>query len=152
MSVILLSVLGSHFVDGFIPRSVMVLILSAYGNLDLHSRLPHLLGRPRSTGVPALQYTVRGRRSTDHHGFPAEADDDRSRTVGRIVLLTAAAIVFSVQIPAGGDEGEAALEPSVPVLSRRAVDLVDPDTHRAFTRWRWRSWTAGVVVDGQAGR
>ena len=134
----------------FIPRSVMVGFVNALAILIFTSQLPHLLGCPRSTGVPALVAFVAV--GLIIMVFPPKLTTIVPAPLVAIVLLTAfAAIVFSCRSPRW--ETRASCPRAFrPCSSRRAVDLVDPDTHRALRAGDGVGGTAGVVVDGQAGR
>ena len=111
---ILLSVLGVARLMRFIPRSVMVGFVNALAILIFTSQLPHLLG------VPALVYPFVAVGLIIMVFLPRLTSVVPAPLVA-IVLLTAAAIVFSVQIPTVGDEGE--LPSSLPSLFLPDVPL-----------------------------
>ncbi|CAN5539346.1 SulP family inorganic anion transporter [soil metagenome] len=104
---ILLSVLGVARLMRFIPRSVMVGFVNALAILIFTSQLPHLLG------VPSLVYPFVAVGLVIMVFLPKLTTIFPAPLVA-IVVLTAAAIVFSVQIPNVGDEGE--LPSSLPTL------------------------------------
>ena len=104
---ILLSVLGVARLMRFIPRSVMVGFVNALAILIFTSQLPHLLG------VPALVYPFVAIGLLIMVFLPKLTTIVPAPLVA-IVVLTAAAIVFHVQIPDVGDGGE--LPSSLPTL------------------------------------
>lgn len=104
---IVLSVLGVARLMRFIPRSVMVGFVNALAILIFTSQLPHLLG------VPALVYPFVAIGLLIMVFLPKLTTIVPAPLVA-IVVLTAAAIVFHVQIPDVGDEGE--LPSSLPTL------------------------------------
>lgn len=165
---ILLSVLGVARLMRFIPRSVMVGFVNALAILIFTSQLPHLLG------VPALVYPFVAVGVVIMVFLPKLTSIIPAPLVA-IVLLTAAAIVFSVQIPTVGDEGQ--LPSSLPTLffpdvpltwatltiiapyalamalvglleSLMTAKLVDDitDTHSNKTREGWGQGVANVVT------
>jgi len=165
---ILLSVLGVARLMRFIPRSVMVGFVNALAILIFTSQLPHLLG------VPALVYPFVAVGLIIMVFLPRLTSVVPAPLVA-IVLLTAAAIVFSVQIPTVGDEGElpsslpSLFLPDVP-LSWSTLTLIAPyalamalvglleslltaklvdditDTHSNKTREGWGQGVANVVT------
>lgn len=165
---ILLSVLGVARLMRFIPRSVMVGFVNALAILIFTSQLPHLLG------VPALVYPFVAVGLIIMVFLPRLTSVVPAPLVA-IVLLTAAAIVFSVQIPTVGDEGElpsslpSRFLPDVP-LSWSTLTLIAPyalamalvglleslltaklvdditDTHSNKTREGWGQGVANVVT------
>lgn len=165
---ILLSVLGVARLMQFIPRSVMVGFVNALAILIFTSQLPHLLG------VPALVYPFVAVGLIIMVFLPRLTSVVPAPLVA-IVLLTAAAIVFSVQIPTVGDEGElpsslpSLFLPDVP-LSWSTLTLIAPyalamalvglleslltaklvdditDTHSNKTREGWGQGVANVVT------
>ncbi len=104
---IVLSVLGVARLMRFIPRSVMVGFVNALAILIFTSQLPHLLG------VPALVYPFVAIGLLIMVFLPKLTTAIPAPLVA-IVVLTAAAIVFHVQIPDVGDGGE--LPSSLPTL------------------------------------
>ena len=165
---ILLSVLGVARLMRFIPRSVMVGFVNALAILIFTSQLPHLLG------VPALVYPFVAIGLVIMVFLPKLTTIIPAPLIA-IVLLTAAAIVFSVRIPTVGDEGE--LPSSLPTLffpdvpftwetvkiiapyalamalvglleSLMTAKLVDDitDTHSNKTREAWGQGVANVVT------
>lgn len=165
---ILLSVLGVARLMRFIPRSVMVGFVNALAILIFTSQLPHLLG------VPMLVYPFVAVGLLIMVFLPKLTTIVPAPLVA-IVLLTAVAIVFSVQIPNVGDEGE--LPSSLPTLffpdvpftwetlsiiapfalamalvglleSLMTAKLVDDitDTHSNKTREGWGQGVANVVT------
>ncbi|MFA5607174.1 MAG: SulP family inorganic anion transporter [Leucobacter sp.] len=165
---ILLSVLGVARLMRFIPRSVMIGFVNALAILIFTSQLPHLLG------VPALVYPFVAVGLTIMVFLPKLTSIIPAPLVA-IVLLTGAAIVFSVQIPTVGDEGQ--LPSSLPTLffpdvpltwatltiiapyalamalvglleSLMTAKLVDDitDTHSNKTREGWGQGVANVVT------
>ena len=165
---ILLSVLGVARLMRFIPRSVMVGFVNALAILIFTSQLPHLLG------VPALVYPFVAVGLIIMVFLPRLTSVVPAPLVA-IVLLTAAAIVFSVQIPTVGDEGElpsslpSLFLPDVPLswstltlsapyalamalvglleslLTAKLVDDIT-DTHSNKTREGWGQGVANVVT------
>jgi SulP family sulfate permease len=165
---ILLSVLGVARLMRFVPRSVMVGFVNALAILIFTSQLPHLLG------VPALVYPFVAVGLIIMVFLPKLTSIIPAPLVA-IVLLTAAAIVFSVQIPNVGDEGQlpsslpALFFPNVPLTwatltiiapyamamalvglleSLMTAKLVDDitDTHSNKTREGWGQGVANVVT------
>ncbi|MCF6386570.1 SulP family inorganic anion transporter [Mycobacterium sp. MBM] len=165
---IVLSVLGVARLMRFIPRSVMVGFVNALAILIFTSQLPHLLG------VPALVYPFVAIGLVIMVFLPKLTTVVPAPLVA-IVALTAAAIVFGVQIPDVGDEGE--LPSSLPTLffpdvpftwetlsiiapyalamalvglleSLMTAKLVDDitDTHSNKTREGWGQGVANVVT------
>jgi SulP family sulfate permease len=165
---ILLSVLGVARLMRFIPRSVMVGFVNALAILIFTSQLPHLLG------VPALVYPFVAVGLIIMVFLPKLTTIVPAPLVA-IVVLTAAAIVFSVRIPNVGDEGElpsslpALFFPHVPLTwetltiiapyalamalvglleSLMTAKLVDDitDTHSNKTREGWGQGVANIVT------
>ncbi len=165
---ILLSVLGVARLMRFIPRSVMVGFVNALAILIFTSQLPHLLG------VPALVYPFVAVGLVIMVFLPKLTTIVPAPLVA-IVVLTVAAIVFSVRIPTVGDEGElpsslpALFFPNVPLTldtleiiapyalamalvglleSLMTAKLVDDitDTHSNKTREGWGQGVANVVT------
>src|SRR5699024_11566469 len=110
---IVLSALGVAKLMRFIPRSVMVGFVNALAILIFIAQLPHLFGVPAlvypmvAVGVLILVFLPR---------LPAAIP----APLVAIVLLTAAAVVLTIDVPNVGDQGElpsslpALLWPSVP--------------------------------------
>lgn len=165
---ILLSVLGVARLMRFIPRSVMVGFVNALAILIFTSQLPHLLG------VPALVYPCVGAGVLIMVLLPKVTTAVPAPLVA-IVVLTAAGIAFSLNLPNVGDEGE--LPSSLPTLlvphlpftvetlsiiapyalamalvglleSLLTAKLVDDitDTHSDKTREGWGQGVANVVT------
>ncbi len=105
---VVLSVLGVAKLMRFIPRSVMVGFVNALAILIFTSQLPHLIG------VPALVYPMVGVGLLVMIFLPRLTSVVPAPLVA-IVLLTAATVVFALNVPdVGGDEGE--LPSSLPSL------------------------------------
>ncbi|MBF7737305.1 MULTISPECIES: SulP family inorganic anion transporter [Rhodococcus] len=102
-----LSVLGVAKLMRFIPRSVMVGFVNALAILIFTSQLPHLIG------VPALVYPMVGVGLLVMIFLPRLTSVVPAPLVA-IVLLTAATVVFALNVPDVGDEGE--LPSSLPSL------------------------------------
>ncbi|TJZ75342.1 SulP family inorganic anion transporter [Rhodococcus oryzae] len=104
---VLLSVLGVAKLMRFIPRSVMVGFVNALAILIFAAQLPHLLG------VPWLVYPMVAVGLLIMVFFPKLTTAVPAPLVA-IVLLTAATVVFALNVPDVGDEGE--LPSSLPTL------------------------------------
>jgi len=104
---IVLSVLGVARLMRFVSRSVMVGFVNALAILIFLSQLPHLLG------VPALVYPFVVVGVLIMVFLPKLTTAIPAPLIA-IVLLTAAVLVFNVDIPNVGDEGE--LPSSLPAL------------------------------------
>ncbi|WP_226435549.1 SulP family inorganic anion transporter [Rhodococcus yananensis] len=104
---IVLSVLGVAKLMRFIPRSVMVGFVNALAILIFTSQLPHLLG------VPTLVYPMVAVGLVIMVFLPRLTKVIPAPLVA-IVLLTAATVVFGLNVPNVGDEGE--LPSSLPTL------------------------------------
>lgn len=165
---IVLSVLGVAKLMRFIPRSVMIGFVNALAILIFTSQLPHLLG------VPALVYPMVAVGLLIMVFLPRLTRAIPAPLVA-IVLLTAAAVVFTLNVPTVGDEGElpsslpSLLLPHVPfsietlsiiapyalamalvglLESLMTAKLVDDitDTHSNKTREGWGQGIANVVT------
>ncbi|ACC43154.1 sodium-independent anion transporter [Mycobacterium marinum] len=165
---ITLSLLGVARLMRFIPRSVMVGFVNALAILIFLSQLPHLLGVPPVVYpfvIVGLLLMVFLPKLTTVVPAPLVA----------IVVLTAAAVAFSVEIPNVGDEGQlpsslpTLLVPHVPfaletlsiigpyalamalvgllesLLTAKLVDDIT-DTHSNKTREAWGQGVANVVT------
>lgn len=165
---ITLSLLGVARLMRFIPRSVMVGFVNALAILIFLSQLPHLLGVPAVVYpfvIVGLLLMVFLPKLTTVVPAPLVA----------IVVLTAAAVAFSVEIPNVGDEGQlpsslpTLLVPHVPfaletlsiigpyalamalvgllesLLTAKLVDDIT-DTHSNKTREAWGQGVANVVT------
>ncbi|WP_117432785.1 SulP family inorganic anion transporter [Mycobacterium marinum] len=165
---ITLSLLGVARLMRFIPRSVMVGFVNALAILIFLSQLPHLLGVPAVVYpfvIVGLLLMVFLPKLTTIVPAPLVA----------IVVLTAAAVAFSVEIPNVGDEGQlpsslpTLLVPHVPfaletlsiigpyalamalvgllesLLTAKLVDDIT-DTHSNKTREAWGQGVANVVT------
>ncbi|WP_117428067.1 SulP family inorganic anion transporter [Mycobacterium marinum] len=165
---ITLSLLGVARLMRFIPRSVMVGFVNALAILIFLSQLPHLLGVPAVVYpfvIVGLLFMVFLPKLTTVVPAPLVA----------IVVLTAAAVAFSVEIPNVGDEGQlpsslpTLLVPHVPfaletlsiigpyalamalvgllesLLTAKLVDDIT-DTHSNKTREAWGQGVANVVT------
>jgi SulP family sulfate permease len=104
---IVLSVIGVAKLMRFIPRSVMVGFVNALAILIFTSQLPYLLG------VPALVYPLVAVGLIVMVFLPKLTRVVPAPLIA-IVLLTAATLVFALQVPDVGDEGE--LPSSLPSL------------------------------------
>jgi SulP family sulfate permease len=165
---ITLSVLGVARLMRFIPRSVMVGFVNALAILIFTSQLPHLLG------VPALVYPFVVVGLVLMVFLPKLTTVVPAPLVA-IVALTAAAVVFSINIPNVGDEGQlpsslpTLLVPDVP-LTMQTLSIIAPyalamalvglleslltaklvdditDTHSNKTREGWGQGVANVVT------
>ncbi|BAV40019.1 SulP family inorganic anion transporter [Mycobacterium ulcerans] len=165
---ITLSLLGVARLMRFIPRSVMVGFVNALAILIFLSQVPHLLGVPAVVYpfvIVGLLLMVFLPKLTTVVPAPLVA----------IVVLTAAAVAFSVEIPNVGDEGQlpsslpTLLVPHVPfaletlsiigpyalamalvgllesLLTAKLVDDIT-DTHSNKTREAWGQGVANVVT------
>ncbi|GJF09349.1 sodium-independent anion transporter [Mycolicibacterium cyprinidarum] len=165
---IVLSVLGVARLMRFVPRSVMVGFVNALAILILLSQLPHLLG------VPALVYPFVAVGVLIMVFLPKLTTAIPAPLIA-IVLLTAAVLMFNVDIPNVGDEGElpsslpALFLPQVPfnldtlaiifpyalamalvgllesLLTAKLVDDIT-DTHSNKTRESWGQGVANIVT------
>lgn len=111
---ILLSVVGVAKLMRFIPRSVMVGFVNALAILIFVAQVPHLLG------VPWLVYPMVAIGIAVMVFLPKLSTIVPAPLVA-IVLLTAATIVFALNVPNVGDEGE--LPSSLPSLLLPDVPL-----------------------------
>ncbi|NEW37747.1 SulP family inorganic anion transporter [Nocardia cyriacigeorgica] len=165
---IVLSVIGVARLMRFIPRSVMVGFVNALAILIFTAQIPHLIG------VPWLVYPMVAIGIVIMVLLPKLSTVVPAPLVA-IVLLTAATIVFSLNVPNVGDEGElpsslpSLLLPDVPlnletlgIIAPYAVamalvglleslmtaKLVDDitDTHSDKTREGWGQGVANVVT------
>ncbi len=165
---ILLSVVGVARLMRFVPRSVMVGFVNALAILIFLSQLPHLLG------VPWLVYPFVAVGLVLMVALPKLTTAVPAPLIA-IVVLTIAAMAFSVHIPTVGDEGElpkslpALFIPHVP-LNMQTLSLIAPyalamalvglleslmtaklvdditDTHSDKTREGWGQGVANVVT------
>ncbi len=165
---IALSVLGVARLMRFVPRSVMVGFVNALAILIFISQLPHLLG------VPTLVYpfVVAGVLMMV---FLPKVSTAVPAPLVTIVVLTAAVVVFSIDLPSVGDQGElpsslpSLLVPHVP-LTMETLSIIGPyalamamvglleslmtaklvdditDTHSDKTREGWGQGVANVVT------
>jgi SulP family sulfate permease len=165
---IVLSALGVARLMRFIPRSVMVGFVNALAILIFLSQLPYLIGVPwlvyPFVAVGLLIMVFLPRATT---AIPAP--------LIAIVVLTAAVLIFKVDIPNVGDEGELPLSlptlliPQVP-LTLQTLSIIAPyalavalvglleslltaklvdditDTHSNKTREGWGQGVANVVT------
>ncbi|WP_255029389.1 MULTISPECIES: SulP family inorganic anion transporter [Mycobacteriales] len=165
---IVLSVVGVARLMRFIPRSVMVGFVNALAILIFTAQIPHLLG------VPWLVYPMVAIGIATMVLLPKLSNVVPAPLVA-IVLLTAATIVFSLNVPNVGDEGELPSSlptwfiPNVPLTldtlkiiapyalamalvglleSLMTAKLVDDitDTHSDKTREGWGQGVANVVT------
>ncbi|MGW5921635.1 SulP family inorganic anion transporter [Nocardia fluminea] len=165
---IVLSVVGVARLMRFIPRSVMVGFVNALAILIFTAQIPHLLG------VPWLVYPMVALGIVIMVFLPKLSNAVPAPLVA-IVLLTAATIVFSLNVPNVGDEGELPsslptwLIPDVPFTldtlgiiapyalamalvglleSLMTAKLVDDitDTHSDKTREGWGQGVANIVT------
>ncbi|MFG2444977.1 SulP family inorganic anion transporter [Nocardia fluminea] len=165
---ILLSVIGVARLMRFIPRSVMVGFVNALAILIFTAQIPHLIG------VPWLVYPMAAIGIAIMVFLPKLSNVVPAPLVA-IVLLTAATLVFSLNVPDVGDEGELPsslpswLIPDVPFTldtlriiapsalamalvglleSLMTAKLVDDitDTHSDKTREGWGQGVANVVT------
>ncbi|APE33645.1 sodium-independent anion transporter [Nocardia mangyaensis] len=165
---IVLSVIGVARLMRFIPRSVMVGFVNALAILIFAAQIPHLLG------VPWLVYPMVALGIAIMVLLPKLSNVVPAPLVA-IVLLTAATIVFSLNVPNVGDEGELPsslptwLIPDVPFTletlgiiapyalamalvglleSLMTAKLVDDitDSHSDKTREGWGQGVANVVT------
>ncbi|MDZ7915146.1 MAG: SulP family inorganic anion transporter [Rhodococcus sp. (in: high G+C Gram-positive bacteria)] len=100
-------VLGVAKLMRFIPRSVMIGFVNALAILIFTSQFPHLIG------VPAMVYPMVGAGLLVMILLPKLTTAVPAPLVA-IVLLTAATVVFALNVPDVGDEGE--LPSSLPTL------------------------------------
>ncbi|MDZ7918314.1 MAG: SulP family inorganic anion transporter [Rhodococcus sp. (in: high G+C Gram-positive bacteria)] len=100
-------VLGVAKLMRFIPRSVMIGFVNALAILIFTSQFPHLIG------VPAMVYPMVGAGLLVMILLPKLTTAVPAPLVA-IVLLTAATIVFALNVPDVGDDGE--LPSSLPTL------------------------------------
>lgn len=165
---ILLSAAGVARLMRFIPRSVMVGFVNALAILIFTSQLPHLLG------VPWLVYPFVAAGLVMMVALPKLTTAIPAPLIA-IVVLTVAAVAFSIDIPNVGDEGQlpqslpTLLIPHVPLTvqtlsiiapyalamalvglleSLMTAKLVDDitDTHSNKTREGWGQGVANVVT------
>ncbi|MFD4367625.1 SulP family inorganic anion transporter [Rhodococcus sp. NPDC058521] len=165
---IVLSVVGVARLMRFIPRSVMIGFVNALAILIFTAQIPHLLG------VPWLVYPMVAIGIATMVLLPKLSNVVPAPLVA-IVLLTAATIVFSLNVPNVGDEGELPSSlptwfiPNVPfnletlgiiapyalamalvglLESLMTAKLVDDitDTHSDKTREGWGQGVANVVT------
>ena len=111
---VLLAVFGVAKLLRFIPRSVMVGFVNALAILVFVSQLPHLIG------VPWLVYPLLVAGLLIMYVMPRFTQVVPAPLVA-IVLLTGAAVVFSLNVPTVGDQG--ALPESLPELFIPQVPL-----------------------------
>lgn len=165
---ILLSVVGVAKLMRFIPRSVMVGFVNALAILIFIAQVPHLLG------VPWLVYPMVAIGIAVMVFLPKLSTIVPAPLVA-IVMLTAATIVFALNVPNVGDEGElpsslpSLLLPDVPVtfetlkiiapyaftmaivglleslMTAKFVDDIT-DTHSNKTRESWGQGVANIVT------
>ncbi|ORI19538.1 sodium-independent anion transporter [Rhodococcus sp. 1163] len=165
---ILLSVVGVAKLMRFIPRSVMVGFVNALAILIFIAQVPHLLG------VPWLVYPMVAIGIAVMVFLPKLSTIVPAPLVA-IVMLTAATIVFALNVPDVGDEGElpsslpSLLLPDVPVtfetlkiiapyaftmaivglleslMTAKFVDDIT-DTHSNKTRESWGQGVANIVT------
>ncbi|NEW26777.1 SulP family inorganic anion transporter [Nocardia cyriacigeorgica] len=165
---IVLSVVGVAKLMRFIPRSVMVGFVNALAILIFLAQIPHLLG------VPWLVYPMVAVGLVIIVVLPKLTTVVPAPLVA-IVALTAATIVFALDVPNVGDEGElpsslpALLVPNVPLTvetlkiiapyalamalvglleSLMTAKLVDDitDSHSDKTREGWGQGVANIVT------
>lgn len=165
---IVLSVIGVAKLMRFIPRSVMVGFVNALAILIFMAQVPHLLG------VPWLVYPMVAVGLLIIVALPKLTTVVPAPLVA-IVALTAATIVFALNVPNVGDEGElpsslpSLLIPDVPwtmqtlqiiapyalamalvglLESLMTAKLVDDitDTHSDKTREGWGQGVANIVT------
>ncbi|WP_306362252.1 SulP family inorganic anion transporter [Nocardia sp. CC227C] len=165
---VVLSVLGVAKLMRFIPRSVMVGFVNALAILIFMAQIPHLLG------VPWLVYPMVALGLLIMVFLPKLTTVVPAPLVA-IVALTAATIVFALNVPDVGDEGElpsslpSLLIPNVPLnldtlqiiapyaLAMALVGLLESlmtaklvdditDTHSDKTREGWGQGIANVVT------
>jgi SulP family sulfate permease len=165
---IVLSLMGVARLMRFIPRSVMVGFVNALAILIFLSQLPYLIG------VPALVYPFVAIGLLILVFFPKLTTVIPAPLIA-IVVLTAAVLIFKVEIPNVGDEGElptslpTLLLPQVPLnlttlsiiapyalamalvglleslLTAKLVDDIT-DTHSNKTRESWGQGVANIVT------
>jgi SulP family sulfate permease len=165
---IVLSALGVARLMRFIPRSVMVGFVNALAILIFLSQLPYLIG------VPGLVYPFVAVGLLIMVFLPRATTAIPAPLIA-IVVLTAAVLIFKVDIPNVGDEGElpsslpTLLLPQVP-LTLQTLSIIAPyalavalvglleslltaklvdditDTHSNKTREGWGQGVANVVT------
>lgn len=165
---IVLSLMGVARLMRFIPRSVMVGFVNALAILIFLSQLPYLIG------VPALVYPFVAIGLLIMVFFPKLTTVIPAPLIA-IVVLTAAVLIFKVEIPNVSDEGElptslpTLLLPQVPLnlttlsiiapyalamalvglleslLTAKLVDDIT-DTHSNKTRESWGQGVANIVT------
>jgi sulfate permease, SulP family len=165
---IVLSLMGVARLMRFIPRSVMVGFVNALAILIFLSQLPYLIG------VPALVYPFVAIGLLIMVFFPKLTTVIPAPLIA-IVVLTAAVLIFKVEIPNVSDEGElptslpSLLLPQVPLnlttlsiiapyalamalvglleslLTAKLVDDIT-DTHSNKTRESWGQGVANIVT------
>ncbi|HET7743069.1 MAG TPA: SulP family inorganic anion transporter, partial [Mycobacterium sp.] len=165
---IVLSLMGVARLMRFIPRSVMVGFVNALAILIFLSQLPYLIG------VPTLVYPFVAIGLLILVFFPKLTTVIPAPLIA-IVVLTAAVLIFKVDIPNVGDEGElptslpTLLLPQVPLnpttlaiiapyalamalvglleslLTAKLVDDIT-DTHSNKTRESWGQGVANIVT------
>ncbi len=161
-------VLGVAKLMRFIPRSVMVGFVNALAILIFTSQFPHLIG------VPWLVYPLVAVGLAVMFLLPKLTTAIPAPLVA-IVLLTAATVVFALNVPTVGDEGElpqslpSLFIPDVPLtfetlsiiapyalamalvglleslLTAKLVDDIT-DTHSNKTREGWAQGTANIIT------
>lgn len=165
---VVLSVAGVAKLMRFIPRSVMVGFVNALAILIFTAQVPHLLG------VPWLVYPMIAAGVLIMVFLPKLTTVIPAPLVA-IVFLTAAVVLFSLNVPDVGDEGElpsslpALLIPNVPLnletlgiiapyaLAMALVGLMESlmtaklvdditDTHSDKTREGWGQGVANVIT------
>ncbi|WP_280431341.1 SulP family inorganic anion transporter [Nocardia brasiliensis] len=165
---VLLSAVGVAKLMRFVPRSVMVGFVNALAILIFTAQLPHLLG------VPWLVYPLVAAALVIIVLLPKITGVVPAPLVA-IVVLTAAALLFSLDVPNVGDEGElpsslpSLLVPHIPwtlgtlkiiapfalamalvglMESLMTAKLVDDitDTHSDKTREGWGQGVANIVT------
>ncbi len=154
----------------FIPRSVMVGFVNALAILIFTSQFPHLIG-----GVPWLVYPLVAVGLAVMFLLPKLTTAIPPPPLVAIVLLTAATVVFALNVPTVGDEGElpqslpSLFIPDVPLtfetlsiiapyalamalvglleslLTAKLVDDIT-DTHSNKTREGWAQGTANIIT------
>ncbi|BCK56283.1 SulP family inorganic anion transporter [Nocardia wallacei] len=170
---IVLSVVGVAKLMRFVPRSVMVGFVNALAILIFTAQLPHLLG------VPWLVYPLVAAALVIIVFLPKITTVVPAPLVA-IVALTAAALLFGLDVPNVGDEGElpsslpSLLVPHIPwtldtlqtiapfalamalvglMESLMTAKLVDDitDTHSDKTREGWGQGVANIVTGFSGG-
>jgi sulfate permease, SulP family len=117
---IILALVGAARLMRFIPRSVMVGFVNALAILIFSAQLPHLIG------VPWLVYPLVGAGILIVLVMPKLTKTIPAPLVS-IVLVTSAAVLFSLTVPTVGDQGE---------LPRSLPELFIPDIP-----WTWQTLT-----------